>query len=112
RREGYPRFNPKTRPSTAAGKSTLNFPIRWKLGAAGNEPHTTIGIRLSCDHTPNRRGKLMAPPFINSTGLVTKILDKIIEASQPERFTQDFLDKLGYGNSGSAKPIIPLLKRL
>jgi hypothetical protein len=54
----------------------------------------------------------MAPPFINSTGLVTKILDKIIEASQPERFTQDFLDKLGYGNSGSAKPIIPLLKRL
>jgi hypothetical protein len=39
----------------------------------------------------------MAPPFINSTGLVTKILDEIIEASQPERFTQDFLaDKLGY----------------
>ena len=54
----------------------------------------------------------MAPPFINSTGLVTKILDKIIEAPQPERFTQDFLDKLGYGNSGSAKPFIPLLKRL
>jgi uncharacterized protein DUF5343 len=54
----------------------------------------------------------MAPPFMNATGLVTKILDKIIEASQPERFTQDFLDKLGYGNSGSARPIIPLLKRL
>jgi Family of unknown function (DUF5343) len=54
----------------------------------------------------------MAPPFINSTGLVTKILDKIIEASQPERFTLDFLaNKLGY-SGGSARPIIPLLKKL
>jgi Family of unknown function (DUF5343) len=54
----------------------------------------------------------MAPPGLNATGLVTKILDKIIEASQPERFTQDFLaTKLGYP-SGSARPIIPLLKRL
>jgi hypothetical protein len=54
----------------------------------------------------------MAPPFLNATGLVTKILDKIIEASQPERFTQDFLaTKLGY-SSGSARPIIPLLKKL
>jgi hypothetical protein len=54
----------------------------------------------------------MAPPFLNATGLVTKILDKIIEASQPERFTQDYLaTKLGY-DSGSARPMIPLLKRL
>ncbi|MCK1679399.1 DUF5343 domain-containing protein [Bradyrhizobium sp. 147] len=43
---------------------------------------------------------------------MTKILDKIIEASQPERFTQDFLaTKLGY-SSGSARPMIPLLKKL
>jgi hypothetical protein len=54
----------------------------------------------------------MAPPFINAYGLVTKILDKIIEASQPERFTVDFLKtKLGY-DSGSSRPIIPLLKKL
>jgi hypothetical protein len=54
----------------------------------------------------------MAPPFMNSTGLVTKILDKIIEAQQPERFTQDYLaTKLGFG-SGSARPFIPMLKRL
>lgn len=54
----------------------------------------------------------MAPPFLNATGLVTKILDKIIEASQPERFTQDFLStKLGY-SGGSARPFIPLLKKL
>ena len=54
----------------------------------------------------------MAPPFMNAHGLVTKIFDKIIEASQPERFTTDFLtNKLGYG-SGSARPVIPLLKKL
>jgi Family of unknown function (DUF5343) len=54
----------------------------------------------------------MAPPFMNATGLVTKIFDKIIEASQPERFTQDFLKtKLGF-DSGSSRPVIPLLKKL
>lgn len=54
----------------------------------------------------------MAPPFMNATGLVTKILDRAIQAAQPERFTQDFLaTKLGFG-SGSAKPFIPLLKRI
>jgi hypothetical protein len=54
----------------------------------------------------------MAPPYMNASGLVMKILDKVIEAAQPERFTQDFLaTKLGYG-SGSARPFIPLLKRI
>jgi Family of unknown function (DUF5343) len=53
----------------------------------------------------------MAPPFMNSTGLVTKIFNKIISASQPERFTQDFL-KSGLGfDSGSRRPFIPLLIR-
>lgn len=47
-----------------------------------------------------------------SSGLVTKILTKIQEARKPDRFTQDFLDtKLGF-SGGSAKPIIPLLKRM
>jgi Family of unknown function (DUF5343) len=54
----------------------------------------------------------MAPPFVNAHGLVTKIFDKIIEASQPERFTQDYLKtKLGF-DSGSSRPVIPLLKKL
>jgi hypothetical protein len=54
----------------------------------------------------------MAPPFMNAHGLVTKIFDKIIEASQPERFTLDFLKtKLGF-DSGSSRPVIPLLKKL
>lgn len=52
------------------------------------------------------------PPFINSTGLITKILEKIQQAQEPERYTQDFQGTvLGYG-SGSARPFIPFLKRL
>ena len=51
-------------------------------------------------------------PFINSTGLIDKILIKIKEAQTPERYTQDFQGTvLGYG-SGSARPFIPLLKKL
>lgn len=51
-------------------------------------------------------------PFLNSTGLIEKILNKIKEAQTPERYTHDFQDTvLGYG-SGSARPFIPLLKKL
>jgi Family of unknown function (DUF5343) len=54
----------------------------------------------------------MAPPFMNAYGLIPKVLDKIIEAQKPERFTQDFLStKLGF-SGGSARAIIPLLKRI
>lgn len=52
------------------------------------------------------------PPFINSTGLIPKIFEKIQLAKVPERYTQDFQGTvLGYG-SGSARPFIPFLKRL
>jgi hypothetical protein len=52
------------------------------------------------------------PPFINSTGLISKIFQKIQEAQEPDRYTQDFQGTvLGYG-SGSARPFIPFLKRL
>lgn len=54
----------------------------------------------------------LLPPFINSTGLISKIFAKIQEAQEPDRYTQDFQGTvLGYG-SGSAKPFIPFLKRL
>ena len=52
------------------------------------------------------------PPMMNSYGLVPKILEKIKEAKTPPRFTQDFLGtNLGFPG-GSAKPFIPLAKRL
>lgn len=51
-------------------------------------------------------------PYMVAPGLIPKILTKIEEAKRPDRFTQDFLGtKLGY-SSGSAKAIIPLLKRM
>ncbi len=55
---------------------------------------------------------MAGPPFINSTGLVGKIFEKIQQAKVPPRYTQDFqATVLGYG-SGSARPFIPFLKRL
>jgi hypothetical protein len=49
---------------------------------------------------------------MNAHGLVGRILAKIKEAKTPERFTQDYLAKtLGFA-SGSAKPFIPLAKRI
>jgi len=51
-------------------------------------------------------------PYMLSTGLIPKILEKIQNARRPERFTQDFLEiKLGH-SGGSARAIIPLLKRM
>lgn len=52
------------------------------------------------------------PPFMNGYGTTAKILVKIKEAQTPDRFTQDFLStKLGFPG-GTAKPFIPLAKRL
>ena len=51
-------------------------------------------------------------PYMMSTGLIPKIFEKIQNARRPDRFTQDFLEtKLGHGG-GSARAIIPLLKRM
>jgi uncharacterized membrane protein YgcG len=50
-------------------------------------------------------------PYIQAYGNITKALQKIKSASTPDRFTQDFLaTKLGL-KGGSAKPVIPFLKR-
>jgi hypothetical protein len=46
-------------------------------------------------------------PYINAYGNITRALEKIREASTPDRFTQDFLGtKLGL-KGGSATPVIP-----
>lgn len=51
-------------------------------------------------------------PYMSTPGLIPKILGKIQEARRPDRFTQDFLEtKLGH-SGGSARAIIPLLKRM
>lgn len=51
-------------------------------------------------------------PYVTASGNVTRVLEKIQPAATPERFTQDFLaTKLGMAG-GSAKPVIPFLKRI
>lgn len=51
-------------------------------------------------------------PYMQSTGLVSKILDGIKTAKTPDRFSQDFLGTVLGFPSGSAKPFISLGKRL
>ena len=51
-------------------------------------------------------------PYLASPGTIKTVLDKIIEARTPDRFTYDFLEtKLG-AKGGSARAVIPLLKRI
>jgi hypothetical protein len=52
------------------------------------------------------------PPFMNATGNISRILEKIKVAATPDRFTQDFLaTELGF-SGGSSKPFIPLAKKM
>lgn len=51
-------------------------------------------------------------PYVNISGTLTKLLEKIKAAAVPERFTQDFLaTKLGF-KGGPPKTIIPFLKKI
>lgn len=52
------------------------------------------------------------PAFVNATGTITKILEKIKLAATPERFTQDYLaTELGF-SGGGARAFLPLAKKL
>lgn len=51
-------------------------------------------------------------PYVTSSGYITKVLDKIIEAKTPPKFTQDYLRSVLGFSSSSARPVIPFLKRL
>jgi hypothetical protein len=51
-------------------------------------------------------------PYVATPGNIKRVLTKIQEAATPPRFTQDFLEtKLGM-SGGSARPLIPFLKRV
>lgn len=53
------------------------------------------------------------PPYVIATGVLSKVFEKIKEASTPPRFTQDYLvTKLGFAKSGSTLAMIPFLKKL
>lgn len=51
-------------------------------------------------------------PYVQAHSNISKVLEKIKNASLPPRFTQDYLaTKLGI-KSSAAKPVIPFLKRI
>ena len=52
------------------------------------------------------------PPYVSSQGNLRKVLQKIQEAATPDRFTQDFLETKLTLSGGSARPLIPFLKRI
>jgi hypothetical protein len=49
--------------------------------------------------------------YVNATGLLERILKKIIEAPEPEKLTQDYLDNVWSFSGGSARAVIPFLKK-
>lgn len=52
-----------------------------------------------------------ALPYVLNIGTLKKALDKIKEASTPDRFTTDYLSEMIGMRGGSARPIIPFLKK-
>lgn len=50
-------------------------------------------------------------PYMTAYGNITRTLDKIKTATTPPRFTQDFLETRIGLSGGSARPVIPYLKR-
>lgn len=52
-----------------------------------------------------------ALPYVLNIGTLKKALDKIKEASTPDRFTTDYLSETLGMRGGSARPIIPFLKK-
>lgn len=50
-------------------------------------------------------------PYVQAYGNITKALERIRQAQTPPRFTQDFLETKLDMSGGSARPVIPFLKR-
>lgn len=50
-------------------------------------------------------------PSVTAYGNITKALNALIDASTPQRFTQDFLSTKLNMPGGSAKPVIPFFKK-
>lgn len=51
-------------------------------------------------------------PYLTATGTLKRVLDKIVEAQRPEKFTVDFLENVLKATGGAARASIPILKRM
>jgi Family of unknown function (DUF5343) len=50
-------------------------------------------------------------PYLTASGTLKKALDRLSEASRPDRFSYDFLENILKLKGGSARATIPILKR-
>lgn len=51
------------------------------------------------------------PPYMNAPGTLTRALQQIKTAATPDRFTYDFMENTLGLRGGSARPVVPYLKR-
>lgn len=51
-------------------------------------------------------------PYLPASGTLKKVLDKIIEAQQPPRFSVDFVENVLNVTGGAARATIPILKKM
>lgn len=51
-------------------------------------------------------------PYLTSPGTLKKALDRLIAAQRPDKFNADFLENILKLRGGSAKAVIPILKRM
>jgi len=50
-------------------------------------------------------------PYLTASGTLKKALDRLIEASRPDKFNHDFLENVLKLKGGSARATVPILKR-
>lgn len=51
-------------------------------------------------------------PYLTASGTLKKALDRLVEASRPDKFNYDFLENVLKLKGGSARAILPILKRI
>lgn len=51
-------------------------------------------------------------PYLTSSGTLKKVLDRVIDASRPDKFNGDFLENVLKLKGGSARATVPILKRM
>jgi hypothetical protein len=76
--------------------------------SAGNE-QTESTSGTSTPTTPRKiPGNL---PYLTASGTLKKALDRLVEASRPDKFNHDFLENVLKLKGGSARATVPILKR-
>jgi hypothetical protein len=91
----------------------LGFAWDARLQSARAKPSQSYRSFGTISYDTTRRSAMAESklPYINAYGNITKVLEKIQGAATPDRFSQDFLASTLGMKGGSARPLIPYLKR-